>query len=30
VIPDYPHKAFTDERGHFSLLMHALAMDPFS
>jgi hypothetical protein len=27
VIPDYPHKAFNDKRGQFSLLMQALAMD---
>jgi hypothetical protein len=27
VVPDYPHKLFTDHRQHFSLLMEALAMD---
>jgi hypothetical protein len=27
MIPDYPHKVFTDERSLFSLLMQTLAMD---
>jgi hypothetical protein len=27
VLPDYPHKLFTDHRNGFSLLMEALAMD---
>jgi len=27
VIPDYPHKTFTDERNDFNLLMETLAMD---
>jgi len=27
MLPDYPHKLFTDQRRHFSLLMEALAMD---
>lgn len=27
MLPDYPHKLFTDHRSHFNLLMEALAMD---
>ncbi len=27
MLPDYPHKIFTDNRSHFNLLMQALAMD---
>jgi len=27
MLPDYPHKIFTDERGSFNLLMEALAID---
>jgi hypothetical protein len=27
MLPDYPHKLFSDERNHFSLLMETLAMD---
>jgi hypothetical protein len=27
MLPDYPHKLFTDERSHFTLLMETLAMD---
>jgi hypothetical protein len=27
MIPDYPHKIFSDERNLFSLLMEMLAMD---
>jgi hypothetical protein len=27
VIPDYPHKRFTDQRSDFNLLMETLAMD---
>lgn len=27
MIPDYPHKIFTDKRNSYSLLMFALAMD---
>jgi hypothetical protein len=27
MLPDYPHKIFTDHRCHFSLLMETLAMD---
>jgi hypothetical protein len=27
VIPDYPHKLFTDHRSQFNLLMETLAMD---
>ncbi|MEO7924476.1 MAG: hypothetical protein ABIR30_12420 [Chitinophagaceae bacterium] len=27
MIPDYPHKLFTDQRGDFNLLMETLAMD---
>jgi hypothetical protein len=27
MLPDYPHKLFSDERHHFNLLMEALAMD---
>lgn len=27
MLPDYPHKLFTDRRRQFSLLMEALAMD---
>ncbi|HLF46358.1 MAG TPA: hypothetical protein VI548_08030 [Chitinophagaceae bacterium] len=27
MIPDYPHKLFSDERCSFSLLMETLAMD---
>ena len=27
MLPDYPHKLFSDERIHFSLLMETLAMD---
>jgi hypothetical protein len=26
MLPDYPHKLFTDKRNHFELLMEALAM----
>jgi hypothetical protein len=29
MIPDYPHKLFTDHRTDFSLLMEALAMDSY-
>jgi hypothetical protein len=25
--PDYPQKVFSDERGHYALLMEALAID---
>jgi hypothetical protein len=25
--PDHPHKIFSDKRGHFNMLMEALAMD---
>jgi hypothetical protein len=25
--PDYPHKVFADQRGQYSLLVKALAMD---
>ncbi len=28
MIPDYPHKHFSDKRNNYSLLMLALAMDP--
>jgi hypothetical protein len=27
MLPDYPHKIFSDKRVHYSLLMEALAMD---
>jgi len=27
MLPDYPHKTFTDKRFNYSLLMEALAMD---
>jgi hypothetical protein len=27
MLPDYPHKLFSDHRSHFNLLMEALAMD---
>jgi hypothetical protein len=27
MLPDYPHKLFTDHRSNFNLLMEALAMD---
>jgi hypothetical protein len=27
MLPDYPHKLFTDYRSNFNLLMEALAMD---
>lgn len=27
MLPDYPHKLFTDHRKDFSLLMETLAMD---
>jgi hypothetical protein len=27
MLPDYPHKLFTDRRSDFNLLMEALAMD---
>jgi hypothetical protein len=27
MLPDYPHKLFSDERNQFSLLMETLAMD---
>jgi hypothetical protein len=27
MLPDYPHKLFSDERSSFSLLMETLAMD---
>jgi Flp pilus assembly protein TadB len=27
MLPDYPHKLFTDNRGQFNLLMETLAMD---
>jgi len=26
MLPDYPHKLFTDKRDHFELLMETLAM----
>jgi len=26
MLPDYPHKLFTDKRNHFELLMETLAM----
>jgi hypothetical protein len=26
MLPDYPHKLFSDERNHFELLMETLAM----
>jgi hypothetical protein len=28
MVPDYPHKLFTDKRNNYSLLMLTLAMDP--
>ena len=28
MLPDYPHKLFTDKRNHFELLMETLAMTP--
>jgi hypothetical protein len=28
MLPDYPHKTFSDRRGSYFLLMEALAMDP--
>ena len=27
MLPDYPHKLFADQRGHFNMLMETLAMD---
>jgi hypothetical protein len=27
MLPDYPHKLFSDQRSDFNLLMEALAMD---
>jgi hypothetical protein len=27
MLPDYPHKLFSDKRRHFELLMETLAMD---
>jgi hypothetical protein len=27
MLPDYPHKLFTDQRSSFNLLMETLAMD---
>jgi hypothetical protein len=27
MLPDYPHKLFSDHRSNFNLLMEALAMD---
>jgi hypothetical protein len=27
MLPDYPHKIFSDHRSHFNLLMETLAMD---
>ncbi len=27
MLPDYPHKRFTDQRSDFNLLMETLAMD---
>ena len=27
MLPDYPHKLFSDKRSHFELLMETLAID---
>jgi hypothetical protein len=27
MLPDYPHKHFSDKRGHYPLLMETLAID---